>query len=489
MNLLAEIDRWGADDPDRLAHLSGGHALTYGELARRSDALASYLAQALPDDRSPVPVIGHKQPEMLIAFLAAVKAGHPYVPIDDGLPAQRIEQILAAASAPLTLTPARVAELSELVGTSTPAPPPRLGADDPFYIIFTSGSTGVPKGVVITLGCLTSFVEWMLGEQRFERGGEAFLNQAPFSFDLSVMDLYLSLVTGGALVSISRDEVACPRRLFQALAGSGVTTWVSTPSFAQLCLAEPSFDARMLPRVRRFLFCGETLAADVAARLIERFPEAAVWNTYGPTEATVATSSVRVDRELLARYAPLPVGYPMPGTRLLTVDEHGQAAPAGQRGEIVICGPNVSPGYLGRPDLTARSFFMLDGARAYRTGDWGHFQDGLLFWDGRIDSQIKLHGYRIELGDVEAHIQSLAGVRDAVVVPRLKGGVPDALVAFVILDCAGAGPARPSSRELTAALAERLPFYMIPRSYRFLDTFPMTPNGKADRRRLAESLA
>jgi D-alanine--poly(phosphoribitol) ligase subunit 1 len=486
MDLLGQIDSWSRQAPDRLAHISGGRVITYGELARRSRAVAAYLADRLPDDRSPVAVLGHKEPEMLVAFLGAVSAGHPYIPLDTSLPAQRVDQIVAAAGARVTLTPELVAGLAER-GVSSPDRRP--GPADPYYIIFTSGSTGEPKGVVITLGCLTSFVTWMLDEQGLAGPGELFLNQAPFSFDLSVMDLYLSLATGGTLFSIASADVANPRRLYETLAASNITTWVSTPSFARMCLAERSFSGAMLPRLRRFLFCGETLAPEVAGQLLERFPAAAVWNTYGPTEATVATTSVRIDREILAQYSALPVGYPKPGTQILLTDESGRTLEPGTSSEIVICGPNVSPGYLGRPDLTKRSFFTHDGAQAYRTGDKGHFRDGMLFFEGRLDNQIKLHGYRVELGDVETHLHALPNVRDAVVVVKTRRGAPDSLVAFVVLNGGPGAPEREIARALNEQLAQRLPVYMLPRRFRFLDALPMTANGKADRRKLAESLS
>ena len=187
---------------------------------------------------------------------------------------------------------------------------PPIDPNAAFYIIFTSGSTGDPKGVIITAGNLGAFVTWMLAEHAFVPAGEVFLNQAPFSFDLSVMDLYLSLATGGTLHSITREEIADFRRLFRSLTESGLTTWVSTPSFAQLCLAERTFAAERLPGLRRFLFCGETLFPETAARLCERFPEAEVWNTYGPTEATVATTSIRITPEIAARGGALPIGFP-----------------------------------------------------------------------------------------------------------------------------------------------------------------------------------
>ncbi len=490
MDILARIDGWGERAPTRPAHISDGRCLTYADLRAQSDALAGYLARTMPAGHAPVAVVGHKQPEMLVAFLAAVKAGRPYVPIDTGLPPQRIDRIIALSGAALTLTPERVtAALAEASGHAAEPPSP-VGPDDPFYIIFTSGSTGEPKGVVITLACLDSFVEWMLGEHRFVEAGETFLNQAPFSFDLSVMDLMLSLVTGGTLFSITQDDIVNPRRLYQSLAASEASVWVSTPSFAAMCLVERTFGVAMLPHVRRFLFCGETLAPELAVGLLDRFPDAEVWNTYGPTEATVATTSVRITRETLARFNPLPVGFAKPDARILIVDEAGRPLPPGRPGEIVIVGPNVSVGYLGRPDLTARAFSEVDGRRAYRTGDRGSLTaDGLLFFDGRLDNQVKLHGYRIELGDIEANLRALPGVRDALVLPRLKDGVVDSLVAFVILAEPPAGTAFERTLALKKELGQRVPSYMVPSKFRFLDAFPMTPNGKADRRALTASLA
>ena len=339
--------------------------MTYGELRAQSDALAAHLEQRLAGNRSPIAVIGHKENEMLIAFLGAVKSGRPYVPIDTSIPAQRAERIVANAGAVLTLTPELVREI-----LSKPAPdlkPKPVSGDDPYYILFTSGSTGEPKGVVITLNCLRAFVQWMNEEQKFAPQTETFLNQAPFSFDLSVMDLYLSLVNGGTLFSVTKEAIANPKVLYQAFGASGVSTWVSTPSFAQMCLVEKTFGAAMLPNLRRFLFCGETLANETAAQLLDRFPAAEVWNTYGPTEATVATTSILVTREVLAQHAPLPVGYTMPGTRIPILGENGQPVAEGERGEIVIIGPNVSPGYLNRPDLTTKVFAATDGTRSYRT--------------------------------------------------------------------------------------------------------------------------
>lgn len=485
MELLAQIDRWGRETPDRVAHRSGERSLTYGELLARSDSLAGWLHTEFGDHRAPIAVRGHKEPEMLIAFLGAVKSGRPYVPIDLAIPEQRAERIVETAAAALVLTPERIAEIS---AEPRPAPSARVTGEQPFYILFTSGSTGEPKGVIITHSNLTAFVQWMMGEQPFVMNGETFLNQAPFSFDLSVMDLYLSLYTGGTLFSVTKDDVANLKNLYAAFARSSLTTWVSTPSFAQMCLIEKSFAQPMIPTLRRFLFCGETLAPETASQLLTRFPEAEVWNTYGPTEATVATTSIRVDRELIERWSPLPVGRAMPGTLVEILDESGAVMRDGDRGQIIIAGPNVSPGYLNRPELTAKAFFIYEGLPAYRTGDAGRVEDGFVFFDGRMDSQVKVNGYRIELGDLEANLRALPEIADAVVLPVEKGGRIESLAAFVVLAGDRIGSDFEISARLKKQLGERLPAYMAPRKFHFLDTFPMTANGKADRRKLAERL-
>jgi D-alanine--poly(phosphoribitol) ligase subunit 1 len=482
MHLLDRIDAWARRQPDRLAFRTTMGQLTYAELIQRSAATAAFIWHRLHGDRSPVVVLGHKEPEMLVAFLGSARAGHPYIPLDSGLPRQRVEQVLTTSRARLILTPE---DIRHAVGLRLPPAPheARVQPDDPFYIMFTSGSTGEPKGVTITLQNLTSFLDWMRAEQRFQPGAEVFLNQAPFSFDLSVMDMYLSLSTGGTLVSVTAREIESPRGLYEVLQSAGLTTWVSTPSFARLCAAERRFDSSMLPSLRRFLFCGETLPHELAALLLERFPQAEVWNTYGPTEATVATTSVRVDRALLSRYATLPVGLTKPGSRIVLVDAEDE------RGEIVIAGANISPGYLHQPELTACRFLDLDGMPAYRTGDLGHFRDGLLFFDGRLDDQIKLNGYRIEIGDVESNLRSLTGVRDAVVLPLNRAERVEALAAFVLVETGGPETDFQLGVRVRRALAERLPAYMLPRVVQPIHDWPLTPNGKVDRRALASRLA
>jgi D-alanine--poly(phosphoribitol) ligase subunit 1 len=501
VDLLDRIDAWSRKCPERLAYVSASGSLSWRTLAEQSDALAGFLA-AETGGRGPVAVFGHKETGMLPAFLGCLKAGHAYVPIDVSLPPDRVRRIVVSSGAALVLSPAELpAELrvpgvrvvdgpkfaEAIAGARRADRELRVRGDEDVYVIYTSGSTGDPKGVRITLEALTTFIDWMLAEQQPAETAEVYLNQAPFSFDLSVMDLYMSLATGGTLWSADRDMIANPARLFAALRESGITTWVSTPLFAEMCLAEPSFDPAMLPGMRRFLFDGEVLPNDTAARLFERFPGARVWNLYGPTEATVAITSVAVTPELLAEHRPLPVGRVAPGSRIALVGEDGFERDGDAAGEIVIAGPTVSVGYLGDPERTAARFCLDEatGHRAYRTGDAGHRLGDLLFYDGRLDFQVKVHGYRIELGDVEANVSRLPEVANCVVLPVLRDGRAQYLKAHVLLAAEMPGTDLERAAHLRRRLAELVPDYMVPRRFAFVDAFPMTPNGKIDRRALA----
>ena len=265
MDFLDAITAWGSTAPERVAHESAGVQLTYGALVGRAATLARWIDSALPYDRRPIDVLGHREPQLLVAMLACALTNHPYVPIDDGIPAERVARIATAAAVPLVI---RADDVDRHASATSPLPPRRArAADDLFYIMFTSGSSGEPKGVQITRGCLAAFIGWMTEEQALQIEDEVVLNQANFSFDLSVMDLYLSLVSGGTLVSATRDHAANPRLLFGLLRTTPITTWVSTPTFAAMCLPERSFDATMLPTLRRLAARGAPLvrASRVAA--------------------------------------------------------------------------------------------------------------------------------------------------------------------------------------------------------------------------------
>jgi D-alanine--poly(phosphoribitol) ligase subunit 1 len=268
-----------------------------------------------------------------------------------------------------------------------------------------------------------------------------------------------------------------------------VSIWVSTPSFADLCLADRGFDASLLPRLGLFLFCGETLPTATAAALRVRFPAAQVVNTYGPTECTVAVTSVVIEQDHLTA-APLPVGRAKPGTTILIRDKNDADLPPGQPGEILIAGDTVSIGYLHRPDLTEAAFTLVDvegsPTPTYRTGDLGHLDaDGMLHFGGRLDGQIKLHGYRIELEDVENNLRRVTGVQQAAVVAmRSEAGAVTHLHGFVQLASPPEGGPLAVATALKKELRAYVPDYMVPKLLTVVDRIPLTGNGKADRRAL-----
>ena len=535
-----QIERVASQEPTRLAvRTSQGQTLTYGELWSASGALAAAVSERV-ERGVPVMVYGNKHPLMVACFLACMRAGCPYVPVDcHSVPAERVASIasqLAAArggQAPMVLATEpvpRIAGLPDLPlldldaierlaaraadGASAPGSPARcIEGEDIAYILFTSGSTGAPKGVQVTADCFDKFCAWdvsladgvpdagaMLADApdasrgRFATGMRAprvWLDQPPFSFDLSVFELAGALACGDTLFSLTHETQQSMASQLAALAEARVDIWVSTPSFAEMCLAAPEFSAATLPDVRLFLFCGETLPNATAARLMERFGAARVVNTYGPTESTVAVTSVTVTPALAALSVALPVGVPRPGTRIRVVDASGMPCAAGEPGEVVIEGDTVAAGYFGRPDLTQRAFGTaeLDGrvVRSYRTGDEGYLDEmGMLHFRGRLDLQIKLNGFRIELGDIEEHLRRLPEVAAACVVPAMRDGRASHLVAYVV----AVGPSELSSFRAGLALKEQLkaslPHYMIPKKIVFLEALPMTGNGKVDRRALAD---
>ncbi len=472
---------------------------------------------------------GHKNVLQPVCFLACVRCGHPYVPLDTNMPAGRISDILEAVNSPIVFATeefpegivipeaavsfeqpeaaasvARPAiqgkghqekkaagilsaeEISALAENAAIAPVSAALAntkDDVHYIIFTSGSTGKPKGVEVTTGNLEAYLAWFVGLIDGKPG--VFLNQAPFSFDLSVMDTWTGLASGSAVVCLSHDMVDDPVLRADYLKDKGITYWVSTPSFADLCLGDPDFGAESLPHLTKFLFCGEPLKKITVERLMDRFPEAAIINTYGPTETTVCVTAVQMTREMLEDERPLPVGYVKPGTGIYSMSEDGKRLPANEKGELIITGDTVAKGYYHNPEKTAVAFFTDSvGNRAYHTGDLGWVtEDGMVYCAGRADSQIKLHGYRIELGDIEKNLMQIEGVKAAAAIPEKKDGEIYGIAAC-ILQAPGTDTSYARRKAIRNALAERVPAYMVPKRVAFFESFPMTNNGKLDRKAL-----
>lgn len=523
--LLDAVQSFAEKDPGAPAYRAHGQeTVTYGELWSAACALARGLAARI-EGRDPILVLGPKRALTVEAFLACLMSGHAYVPIDVELPARRVADIagqmgdavlLATCEVPAALagelSGARIVDARALLrerpatsGGEAACPLPReawVQGEQTQYIIFTSGSTGRPKGIEVTEANVAHFAAWMDGFPVVRDGGRTFLDQAHYSFDLSEYELVGALTTGGCLRAVDAAEGADFRALFADLATSGVEVWVSTPSFADLCLADSSFGRGLLPKIGTFIFCGETLRPATACKLRERFGEGVIIaNTYGPTESTVAVTYCEIGARGLEGDGALPVGRPREGTDLRIVDHQtGESLPLGQTGEIVICGDTVARGYFRDAEKTKAAFFaseMPDGRpmRAYRTGDLGYLApDGMLHCVGRLDSLVKLNGYRIELGEVEGALAAVDFVRQAAVVADERDGRVRALVGFAVVDAAAAGAACQGAdafglgRELRERLAATLPAYMVPRRIRVIDHMPLNANGKADRRALAASL-
>lgn len=293
------------------------------------------------------------------------------------------------------------------------------------------------------------------------------------------------------LLTVDHRMAADLGECFTALERSGLTFWVSTPSFAELCIQSGRFDQTLLPNLRQLLFCGEVLTHSLCDTLAERFPKARILNTYGPTEATVLVTAAEITEEMRRDGRPVPIGKAIDGVTLRLERDGKEVVEEEQTGELLILGPTVGPGYFGRPDLTEKAFFTdpETGLRGYRTGDLCYHKNGFYYYCGRVDNQLKLNGYRIELEDIEANLQKIPNVRRAAVVPvRNEEGKVQYLAAFLLLsEPDGLTPLK-RTVALKKQAAALLPAYMIPRKIMAVESFPLNVNGKIDRKVLAARL-
>lgn len=514
MEFLQKIEEMSKKYGTRTAFHSNFGSISYEELWQQSGRIAQALEEELGDDKHPVVVYGHKRPEMLVGFLACVRSGRAYCPVDVNMPADRIATIVSMTECPVMLAtepaddmPARVLDIDWMQGVAKDESraiidlAKRAVAKDVLYIIFTSGSSGTPKGVQITQDNVNGYLNWfrkltVTADGNSEAG--IYLNQAPYSFDLSVMDLYNALTTGSTIWSVDKELQSEIPTLLEYLKEGNITHWVSTPSFADVCLSDKRFCGEEYSTIVKFLFCGETLGRNTAAQLLERFPKAEVYNTYGPTEATVCVSWVEITNEVLQQGGPLPVGRAGEGLEIRIEPGDNPDMQEGH-GEIVLCGRTVSPGYFKDVEKTEKVFAdvntddaILEGTnaakgrmRTYRTGDEGFLdENNMLHYVGRLDQQIKLDGYRIELGDIESNLMKLDGVSSAAVVPVYKGEKIRHLAAFVVMEDNDREWGYSDRRNIRQGLQETLPDYMVPRKVSFVAHLPMTNNGKVDKKKL-----
>ncbi|MER7050657.1 amino acid adenylation domain-containing protein, partial [Streptomyces jumonjinensis] len=389
----------------------GSDAVSYGELEGRANRLARYLTGLGVGREDVVGLCLPRGVDMVVAELAVWKAGAAFVPLDPEYPADRLAFMVADSGARVVLAtsgtvsrvrgaavdPLLLDEVGEEIAAGPADPPGRVIVPDELaYVIYTSGSTGRPKGVAVAHGGVANLAEVMRPVLGVGEGVVA-LQFASFGFDAAVLDVAVTLAAGGTLAIASAEERREPGALAEMIRSAGVRTASVVPSLLSV------LDPESVPGVESWVLGAERLTADLASRWAYR---ARVWNTYGPTEATVITTAGAVDEEIGPRDQPPAIGRPLDNVRTYVLDGFLRPVPPGATGELYIAGPGLARGYLGRPGLTAERFVacpFLRDERMYRTGDLARWSsDGQLLFVGRADDQVKIRGFRVELGEVEA---------------------------------------------------------------------------------------
>ncbi len=478
--------------------------LTYSQLDHRANQLARYLRRQGVGPDQVVGVCLERGLDMVVGLLGILKAGGAYLPLDPSYPSERLQQMIADAAPRVVLTGAELTgvlpateaklivldrELAQLAGSShqdLAAPASGLSAENLVYVIHTSGSTGRPKGTAMRHRSMVNLIEWH--RSVFGPGeGRRVLQFAALSFDVAFQEIFSTLCTGGTLVLLDEWVRRDPKALTGLLRQRSIERLFVPPLMLQSMAAHAGPGAEMPSSLKDVITAGEPLR--IGAEIREFFRRSAgcrLHNHYGPTETHVVTA-LTLDSDP-QEWPDLPaIGRPIANTQLYVLDSQMQPVPIGVSGELYIGGANVARGYLNRPDLTAERFiadpYSTDPqARLYRTGDLGRWRaDGTLEYLGRNDQQIKLRGFRIEPGEIEARLARHPKVREAVVVAREDAPGEKRLVAYVTAREEGAGA---SGEELRAYLRGMLPEYMVPGAFVALDELPVTPSGKLDRRAL-----
>ncbi|MFE5924186.1 amino acid adenylation domain-containing protein, partial [Streptomyces sp. NPDC056468] len=472
-SVLERFHAWAVETPEAVALWSEGRVLSYAEVDARSDALARGLVARGVGRESRVGLCLPRGAEMVTAILAVWKAGGAYVPLDPEYPSDRLVFMVADSGTELVLVAGEtVGCLSADVETvlldgleSDLGVLPAVVAGQLAYVIYTSGSTGRPKGVAVAHGSVANLASAMRPVLGVEPGGTA-LQFASFSFDAAVLDVAVTLAAGGTLAIASAEERLDAASLARMVEAAGVEVASVVPSL--LGVLEP--DA--VSGIGNWVLGAERLEAGLAAKWREG---ARVWNTYGPTEATVITTAVLLEEGITGEDAAPAIGSPLPNIRTYVLDAYLRPVPVGVTGELYVAGSGLARGFVNRPDLTAERFVACpfgDGGRMYRTGDLVRWTaDGQLAFVGRVDEQVKIRGFRVELGEVEAVLAAHPQVERAVA--QVRDG---RLVGYVVGDV--------DAGELQVFVAARVPEYMVPSAVVVLDAFPLTVNGKVDREAL-----
>lgn len=503
MKILENIKKFA--EQGRIAVICDGEQLSYSELDRFSDAFASYIINEFGENNSSVVIYGNKDNLILVSMIAALKSGRAYIPLDITVPIERVEQILDDVKPVIFINFTEedvkynnslnkemlISIINELEKHSCSSQK-WVKNDENCYILFTSGSTGKPKGVQISKNNLDSFNDWFTEYLNMDESEEVIMNQVSYSFDVSVIPIYIGLINGKTLFTLSKKTLEDYKALFEALKISKIKYWVSTPALAELCIKDNSFNESLLQELELFVFAGEVLSKKLVSELLDRFTETRIINGYGPTEATVLISAIDVTKEMLEDQRSIPIGYPMTGANLKIVDKDNKEVANGEKGELLVTGKSVSKGYFNNEKITNEVFFNEETegnvVRGYRTGDLAYYEDNIIYYCGRKDFQIKLNGFRIELEDIESNLRRVQNINNAVVFPSYKGDKISHLVAFVTLENDNGLSNLKNSILIKDELKRYIPSYMIPRNIKIIKEFPINTNGKIDRKKLMEEI-
>jgi len=478
--------------PDNVAIVFEGNKMTYKELNRHANRVAHHLRSLGVGADTLVGICVERSFEMVIGLLGILKAGGAYVPLDPAYPAKRLAFMMEDAQTPVLLTQkrlvkdlpvqgARVVLLESLWSdTSQENPACETTADNLAYVIYTSGSTGKPKGVLITHHTICNHMLWR--QQKYPlTEHDRFLHKASLSFDISVWEIFAPLQAGGQLILCRPGGQMDSGYLTQLVVEQEITAIHFGPSMLQVFLEEKELGKCTS---LKHVFCGgEPLPVELKEKFFSRL-NAELHHQYGPTETTVDVTmwdcEPQDDRQLV------PIGHPIANTQIHILDTHLQPVPIGVRGELHVGGVSLARGYLNRPELTAEKFIANpfseeSESRLYKTGDLARYApDGSIEFLGRLDYQVKIRGFRVELGEIETLLGQYPAVRDVIVLAREDAPGDKRLVAYLVVE----EEPGPTTTELRSFLKQKLPDYMVPSAFVGLDGFPLTPNGKVDRRAL-----
>ena len=484
------FDEQAARTPDAVAVVSDGLELTYRELNVRANRLAHYLTNDLGVKSGDiVGLLVERSHQVPVGMLGILKAGAAYLPLDPDYPQSRLDYIAGDNGCRVIVSQenlkdrvnadVRFIDIEEICsGDSAPENlQAEIGPDDISYVIYTSGSTGQPKGVLGTHRCLANLIQWQIDQIG---GGYRTVQYAALSFDVSVQEILYSLISGGVLHMIPA-ALRLEFRQLAAFIGEQQIELITLPFSALNLLFEDGSGIGFVHCLKHVITSGEQLqVTDSLRRYLDNHPDVMLHNQYGPSETHVVTSfSLSAAR---GNISPLPpIGKPVANTGIYILDSELRPTPLGVAGEIYIGGAHVCRGYLGRPELTGEKFLdspFVMGDRLYRTGDLGRWlEDGNIEFLGRADNQLKVRGFRIEPGEIEARLRSHPAVREAAVVATGPGSDKE-LAAYLVAD------QELDASDLRSYLGEHLPDYMIPAYFVQLDKIPLTPSGKLDRRAL-----